>query len=280
MGCGKKLTPGEVALLANLLNYHQHDSKVQDLQPALEEAWGGDDYNYTLLLSSGYGGVSDRILVEFSWQGSHFFRDHGSVHYGELISYWTLEGYLSPFNNLKEAYEEGHCVLMQLMYCQMLKEVGDDFLQMVRGTILINYHHQGYGGIANLGLANVIVNSNDRDGIGKVTSVDGVIRTLVNHKKVQQSKALLLDGNCLSGEDPNSLLLNNQELQILGPFSLRIKSLPHCFCCLKKLNVLVLRDYDFLEKIDEIGELTTLTVLEVSGSGLIESIQDNFFQQM
>ncbi|XP_027181732.1 putative disease resistance protein At4g19050 [Coffea eugenioides] len=274
------LTPGEVALLAKLLSYHQQDSKVQDLQQALEEAWGRDDYNYTLLLSSGYERVSDHILVDFSWQGSHFFRDHGSVHYCELISYWILEGYLSPFNSLEEAYEEGHRVLMQLMYCQMLKEVSDDFLQMVSGTVLINYHRQGYGGIANLGLANVLVNGNDWHGIGKVTLMDGVIRTLVNHKKVQPLKVLLLDGSALSGQDLNSLLLNNQELQILGLFSLRITSLPRCFCDLKKLNVLVLRDCDFLEKIDEIAELMTLTVLEVSGSCLIDSIPDNFFQQM
>nr|XP_027083423.1 putative disease resistance protein At4g19050 [Coffea arabica] len=275
------LTPGEVALLANLLNYHQHDSKVQDLQQALEEAWGGDDYNYTLLLSSGYERVSDGILVDFSWQGRHFFRDHGSIHYGELISYWILEGYLSPFNSLEEAYEEGHRILMQLMYCQMLKEVSDDFLQMVSGTVLINYHRQGYGGIANLGLANVLVNGNDWHGIGKVTLMDGMIRTLVNHKKVQPLKVLLLDGSCLSGQHLNSLLLNNQELQILGLFSLRIKlSLPRCFCHLKKLNVLVLGDCDFLEKIDEIGELTTLTVLEVSGSSLVKSMPKNFFQHL
>nr|XP_027081248.1 putative disease resistance protein At4g19050 [Coffea arabica] len=169
---------------------------------------------------------------------------------------------------------------MQLMHCQMLKEISDDFLQMVSGTVLINYHRQGYGGIANLGLANVLVNSNYWHGIGKVTLMDGEIRTLVNHKKVQPLKVLLLDGSGLRGQDLNSLLLNNQELQILGLFSLRIISLPRCFCYLKKLNVLVFRGCDFLEKIDEIAELTTITVLEVSGSCLIESVPDNFFQQM
>ncbi|CDP20812.1 unnamed protein product [Coffea canephora] len=74
--------------------------------------------------------------------------------------------------------------------------------------------------------------------------------------------------------------LQKSAIANLGLFSLRIKSLPRCFYYLKKLNVLVLGGCDFLQKIDEIGKLTTLTVLEVSGSCLIESIPDNFFQQM
>ncbi|XP_027084310.1 probable disease resistance protein At5g45510 [Coffea arabica] len=275
------LAPGEVSLLAKLLSYHQQVSELQGLEHTLEEAWYGDNYNCTQLLLSGYEKVSDGVLVDFSWQGSHFFRDNGSVHYSELISYWILEGYLGPVNSLEEAYEEGHRILMQLMDCQMLKEVNDDFVHMVRVTGDVSYHHRrGYGGTANLGLANVLVKSNDWQGIGKLTKVDGMIRTLGSYKRVQQPLTFLLDGNCLSRENPNNLLLSNQELQILRLFSLRIASFPHSFNNFKKLNVLVLRDRDFLEKIDDIRELVTLTVLEVSGSGLVKSMPKNFFQHL
>ncbi|KAL3499661.1 hypothetical protein ACH5RR_038754 [Cinchona calisaya] len=273
-------TPGEIALLAKLLSYHERDSQLQDLERVLEDTSGGDFYSYTQLLSSRYEKVSDGVLVDFSWQGSHFFRDHGSVHYGELISYWILEGYLGPVNSLEKAYEEGHRVLMHLMDCQMLKKVNDDFLHMVRGTVNINAcHRQGYGGTANLGLANVLVNGKAWHGIGQVTKMDGMIRTFGSYTGVQQLKTLLLDGNCLGREDTNNLLHSNQELQILGLFSLRIVSLPSFFY-LKKLNVLVLRDCDFLEKIDDIRELMTLTVLEVSGSCLLKSIPENFFEKL
>ncbi|XP_027181724.1 putative disease resistance protein At4g19050 [Coffea eugenioides] len=267
------LAPGEVSLLAKLLSYHQQVSELQGQEHTLEEAWYGDNYNCTQLLLSGYENVSDGVLVDFSGQGSHFFRDNGSVHYSELISYWILEGYLGPVNSLEEAYKEGHRILMHLMDCQMLKEVNDDFVHMVRVTGDVSYRHRrGYGGTANLGLANVLVKSNDWQGIGKLTKVDGMIRTLGSYKRVQQSLTLLLDGNCLSRENPNNLLLSNQELQILGLCSLEIVSLPHSFNNFKKLNVLVLRDCDFLEKIDDIRELMTLTVLEVSGSGLVKKL--------
>ncbi|CDP14962.1 unnamed protein product, partial [Coffea canephora] len=275
------LAPGEVSLLAKLLSYHQQVSELQGLEHTLEEAWYGDNYNCTQLLLSGYEKVSDGVLVDFSWQGSRFFRDNGSVHYNELISYWMLEGYLGPVNSLEEAYKEGHRILMHLVDCQMLKEVNDDFIHMVRVTGDVSYRHRrGYGGTANLGLANVLVKSNDWQGIGKLTKVDGMIRTLGSYKRVQQPLTLLLDGNCLSRENPNNLLLSNQELQILGLFSLEIVSLPHSFNNFKKLNVLVLRDCDFLEKIDDIRELMTLTVLEVSGSGLVKSMPKNFFQHL
>nr|XP_027081934.1 putative disease resistance protein At4g19050 [Coffea arabica]XP_027081935.1 putative disease resistance protein At4g19050 [Coffea arabica] len=152
---------------------------------------------------------------------------------------------------------------------------------MVRGTVNVNaYHRQGYGGTANLGLANVLVHNNDWHGIGNVTEIDSMIRTLGSHRKVQQLITLLLDETCLSREDPNNLLDSNRDLQILGLFSLRIVSLPQSFSYLKKLNVLMLRDCEFLEEIDDIRELLTLTVLEVSGSCLIKSIPENFFQQL
>ncbi|CDP21700.1 unnamed protein product, partial [Coffea canephora] len=257
------LAPGEVSLLAKLLSYHQQVSELQGLEHTLEEAWYGDNYNCTQLLLSGYEKVSDGILVDFSWQGSHFFRDNGSVHYSELISYWILEGYLGPVNSVEEAYEEGHRILMQLMGCQMLKEVNDDFVHMVRVTGDVSYRHRrGYGGTANLGFEEVIFGCNDWQGIGKLTKVDGMIRTLGSYKRVQQPLTLLLDGNCLSRENPNNLLLSNQELRILGLFSLEIVSFPHSFNNFKKLNVLVLRDCDFLEKIDDIQELMALTHLK------------------
>ncbi|CDP19481.1 unnamed protein product [Coffea canephora] len=239
------LTPGEVALLANLLSYHQQDSKVQDLQQALEEAWGGDDYNYTLLLSSGYERVSDHILVDFSWQGSHFFRDHGSVHYCELISYWILEGYLSPFNSLEDAYEEGHRVLMQLMYCQMLKEVSDDFLQMVSGTVLINYYHQGYGGIANLGLANVLVNSNYCHGIGKFTLMDA-----------------------------------NDQLRSLHFCDLQIKVLPKSFYDLTELRWLILKGLSHLTKLKSLKKCQKLMVVDLSGAASLPTFPEKNWKSL
>lgn len=273
------LTPREVALLAQLLNYHQQDSRVQDLEHALEEASHFDTSWYSELLSYGYDKVPDGVLVDFSWQGNHFFRERGCIHYSELISYWIMEGYLGPICSLEKAYDEGHRILMQLMDYQMLKRVNDEFLCMEKTMLNLNdYHRRGFGGTANLGMANVLFDSYSWDGIGKVTKMDGMIRTLGSCRKGQQLTTLLIDGNCLRREDSNYFLQSNQELQILGLFGLVL--LPHSLFCLRKLNVLVLRDCDFLESIDDVKELRMLTILEVSGSCLIKSIPDNFFTQL
>lgn len=273
----KGATPLEVGLLGKLLSFHKDNLRGQCQARALEEVCLGDNFNFAHLISSGYDKVPDSVLLDFSWQGTHYFREHELVHYNELISYWIMEGYLGPVDCMQKSYEEGHRILMELMDCGLLKKVNVDYLNMKRVDLHFHYRDRcGIGGAAKLGLANVFMDKGSS--FGKVSHMNGVIRTFGSGSKGCQT--LLISGNSLSKEDSDDLPQINQELQILGLFSHRFVKLPPSLPELRKLNVLVLRACEFLESIDDIKHLNLLTVLEVSSSPSITSFPDDFFAQL
>lgn len=276
----KGATPVEVGLLGKLLNFHKDNPRSQCLARALEQVSLDDSFNFADLIGSGYDKVPDSVLLDCSWQGTHYFREHEFVHYNELISYWIMEGYLGPVDCIEKAYEEGHHILMELMDCGLVKKVNVDYLNMKRVDLYLhNRDRCGMGGAAKLGLANVFMDGYKGKSFGKVSHVNGTIRTFGSGNK--ECQTLLISGNSLSKEDLDDHFLQiNQELQILGLFSGRIVKLPPSLPELRKLTVLVLRGCEFLESIDDTKHLNLLTVLEVSNSPFITSFSDDFFAQL
>ncbi|KAF5956203.1 hypothetical protein HYC85_009059 [Camellia sinensis] len=70
------------------------------------------------------------------------------------------------------------------------------------------------------------------------------------------------------------------DLRVLAVFNPTFKSLPRSLSDMNNLDVLVLRGCHFLQKIDSILELRTLTTLKISGSNILEKIEDDFFKPM
>ncbi|XP_059660127.1 putative disease resistance protein At4g19050 [Cornus florida] len=315
--------PAAVLVFAKALSYFgQHGSGVRLLESALEEAFDNERCNITQLLCTGYGmlfflnwyshthastktrtpdlPLGSRSLVPLShWpfgtlplsvlidccrHGSHFFRKHGSIHYNELIAYWVVEGYLGRIDCIENAYEKGHHVLMELIDCGILKKVEANYIIMEEAMMnLDDYHCCGFGGTANLGLANVFGNS-EWKGLGKITWADGMIKTLCSGKQEHKLLTLLLDGNRLGREVPDNFFDSKQDLQVLALFNPTLKSLPCPLDKMVDLRVLVLRGCEFLEKIDHTQALTRLTVLEISGATSLKTIPDDLpddlFQHM
>lgn len=274
-----KSLPAAVSVVAKALNYFgKRDSGVQLLQNALEEADTDENYNVMQLLRSGYDLLPISVLIDFCWQGRHVFRERGSVHYSDLITYWILEGYLGCIDSIEKAYEIGHHVVMELIDCGMLKELEAGYVIMEAPVLnLYDCHHFGFLGKVTLGLATVF----DRKwkGFGRITHKDGVVRTLFKDKQGTNLSTLLLDGNHFSGEILTNFL-QSKKLQVLALFHPTLKELPSPLSEMPDLYVVVLRGCDFLEKINLTPQLKYLTVLEISGATSLKNIPNDFFKDM
>ncbi|KAL6985923.1 hypothetical protein U1Q18_019297 [Sarracenia purpurea var. burkii] len=287
--------PAAIVILAKALRYFSElDYGVEFLESALLEEFDGENRNFLQLLCRAHDMLPSSILVDFAWKGRHFFRDRGSAHYNELIAYWIMEGYFGHIDCLEKAYEEGHCVLMELIDCGLLKKAEADCVIMERSVEadyvikeramlnLDNCHRYGFGGIASLGLADVFEDGKWR-GLGRITQCDGMVKTPCSHKnKGQKLSTLLLDGNRLCGEVLNDFCQSNPDskLQILAIFNPNLGSLPMALSYMKELDILVLRDCEFLANIDPIQELSKLTVLEISGASSLFEMPHSLFAKI
>ncbi|CAK9183785.1 unnamed protein product [Ilex paraguariensis] len=264
------LTRAKIVLLAKALS-NGGISAVRLLERALEESSGDGSCSYTELLHRGYDRVPDGVLLDWSWQGSHFFQDRESIHFGEFIACWIMEGYLGHIDSIEKAYEEGHRVLMELIDCQMLKKVDDenikgDYLRMAGAVVDLDRRHcSGFGKTASLGLANVF-EKGQWDGIGEIVQADGMLKSVSSGKKEKKCSTLLLDGNCLSLEVSTKILQSEEDLRVLALFNPRLITVP-LLSSMESLNVLVLRGCNLLEDIRQIQNLKNLSVLEFQELG-------------
>ncbi|CAK9173285.1 unnamed protein product [Ilex paraguariensis] len=270
------LTPVAIVMLAKALSYRGHGSAaVQVLEDALEES---KNYSFKQLLRSGYDKVPDGVLIDCSCEGSHFFRDRGSVHFIELIAYWIIEGYLGDIDSIDKAYEEGHRVLMELIHCQILKKVEENVkgnhLRMERAELSLDDHYRGgFGSTATLGLAKVF-KVGEWDGIGEITQANGMMKSVPRSNKKELS-TLLLDGNHFSREVSTNFLQSMNLLQVLVLFNPGLSSV-QSLSSMNMLKVLVLRGCDLLAHIEDLEKLTDLSVLEISGAKSLKKIPDVF----
>ncbi|KAF7147231.1 hypothetical protein RHSIM_Rhsim03G0013200 [Rhododendron simsii] len=278
-----KHMPASIILMAKTFSYFiQHGCGVGMLKRALEEASTEECYNLNQLLRNGYDLVLPRsIIIDYCRQQSHFFLGHGkSIYYNELIAYWLLEGYLGHVDCLEKAYEKGHSVLIELVDCQVLRKLEGGFVTVASGANrLEDLDRYGFGGSASLGLADLFTVS-DWEGFGRLTYIDGMVKSICQGIKGLKLSTLFLDG-CHCCEILNCFYPSKQELreelQVLAIFNPTFESLPQLLNDLHELVVLVLRSCDFLVKIDNKFDFKNLTVLEISNASSLKKIPDDFF---
>ncbi|XP_058207614.1 putative disease resistance protein At4g19050 isoform X2 [Rhododendron vialii] len=281
-----KHMPGSIILMAKTFSYFiQHGCGVGMLKRALEEASTEECYNLNQLLCNGYDLVLPRsIIIDYCRQQSHFFLGHGkSIYYNELIAYWILEGYLGHVDCLEKAYEKGHSILIELVDCQVLRNLEGGFVTVGSGTNrLEDLDRYGFGGRASLGLADLFT-VGDWEGFGRLTYIDGMVKSICKGIKGLKLSTLFLAGcHCWEILDcfyPSKQELR-EELQVLAIFNPTFESLPQLLNDLHELVVLVLRSCDFLVKIDNKFDFKNLTVLEISNASSLKKIPNDFFDLM
>ena len=232
---------------------------------------------------------NDVALIECSWHSNKYFHSINNccVHYNELIAHWIMEGYLDCSNSVEKAYEEGYCVMKQLLDRSLLKVEDGDFIRMEEAAFEVpDIRRMGFDETAMLGLPDVFARgSGDLDwqgSLGRITVADGMIKTMCGHNKWRMVSTLFIHANRLCREVPDTFFEPMKELQTLVLFNPRLKSLEFIRRCgLSKLRILVLRGCDVLEHgIDSIKELNSLTVLEISGAKSLKELPDDLFANM
>ncbi|KAI3691952.1 hypothetical protein L6452_31755 [Arctium lappa] len=279
--------PGTVTMITKALSYFGLEaSGVSMLEKELKEA--SEEYRVNKLLCRMHNVLPIGVLKDLWWDGHHFFRDSGSVHYNELITYWILEGYLGS-GSMTELYEKGHHIVIELTDCGILKEQEGGCVFMDKSLLNIDDLYQCLDQIASLGLATVF--TDDTEGLGRITHDDGMLKTPwtsvkgKNHEQKQSLKkggqnlsTLLLDGTHFDEDVLVRFLQSEKELQVLALFNPTIKSLPNPLAMMDTLRVLVLRDCVFLEDLNL--SLKALRVLEISGARSLNELKQEFFNNM
>lgn len=249
-------------LLGNILEGASNDEKEADL--------------ITRLLCRSYDMLPKGSTIDCFWHGVQYFLKHDAVHYNELITHWIIEGYFGGYDQIQKAYEKGHDVLMELLDSGMLRKQEDNMVIMEQPVLSIRHHRRsGFNGTASLDLPNVF-EVGKREGFGKMTQTDGMIKSLCGRKHWEKVSTLLIDGSCLSREVPEAFFQHMQGLEVFAIFNRRLRSPP--WSSMKGLAVLVLRGCDLLKEVN-IDELENLRVLEISGAAL-DKLCDDFFQNL
>uniref|UniRef100_A0A2N9EI71 Uncharacterized protein n=1 Tax=Fagus sylvatica TaxID=28930 RepID=A0A2N9EI71_FAGSY len=293
----KSLPAAVVVLIAGALNHSgEHDSAVLKLESALEEAASHEEadkcirslvhYGYDMLLSGDKAlttgkDATDMALANCCWHSRQFFLKRAGVYYNELIVNWILEGYIGHVDQVEKAYEDGHRVLMKLIDRGMLKMQEDNFVIMEGLALEVpDCCRDGYIRTASLGLASLYEDGDSR-GLGMVIPTDRMIKTLCNREACDKVSTLLIDGSRLYVEGPHTFFQPRQGIQDLAIFNPTFKLLPSSSLSkMQNLRMLVLRGCDELQKIDNIQEFKSLTVLEISGASNLEVIPDVLFEKM
>lgn len=285
-----KGVPALIVAIAGVLR------NFEEVQSCLDEAANNESYDIKYLLSRLFGlALNDdnsNDLISCFWHCKHLLRTHRGIHFNVLIAHWMIEGYLGSVDNIVEAYWKGHRVLMKLMDRGILTiQTGNDIIMEGAALDIFDCRRHGFHATASLGLGGVI-----DAGLGVISMRDGMMGTSEKWKK---SSILMLDGNHLRKELPNTLSRSHPKsfqqlevLQVLVLFNPRLKSLPLPLSNMKKLRVLVLRNCHLLEEIDFFKDLVrlkskkdklklkALTALEISGASSSLIIPDNIFQHM
>ncbi|XP_040989785.1 LOW QUALITY PROTEIN: putative disease resistance protein At4g19050 [Juglans microcarpa x Juglans regia] len=287
----KGLPAAVVKLVAESLNQSgEHDSGLLKLESALKEAGSYEELDkcirpllcYAIDMLQGGGTDAVEALVNCYWHSWEFFSAHvhGAIDYNELILSWILEGYFGSADHVKEAYEEGYRVLMKLIERGVMKMQEGKLVMMEELVLTVpDCRRVGYEQRSILGLARVLDES-IWEGFRKVAPSDDMIMTPRIHPRQSNVSTLIIHGSRLSGAEPETFFKPMQGLQNLAIINPRFKSLPPSLSEIEKLQMLVLRGCDQLQNIDDIQQLKSLIVLEISDACFLENIRDDLFEQM
>ncbi|XP_040985877.1 putative disease resistance protein At4g19050 [Juglans microcarpa x Juglans regia] len=224
--------------------------------------------------------AKNMALVNCYWHSWEFFNKHGSIHHSELILSWILEGYFVSVNHVEEAYTEGHRVMMKLVDLGLLKMQEDGLVIIEKLALMVcDCRCVGYEQTSLLGLARVLGNGIGQ-GFGIITPAKEMIKTPSSSGRQNKVSTLLIDGSWLCRQDPRTFFQPMKGLHHLAILNPRFKSLPLSLPEMDKLQMLVLRGCDQLQEIDQIQNLKSLTVLEISGASFLKEIPCVVFEQM
>ncbi|XP_019087810.1 PREDICTED: putative disease resistance protein At4g19050 [Camelina sativa] len=224
--------------------------------------------------------TSTRPVIACFWHILDFYKYSGCAYYRDLIVHWMLEGYFDPVKSVEKAYQEGHSILMEFMNRGILK-IQEDNMVVPEFSMsnLLDLQDCGFFGRSCLGFHRVY-GGDKRKGLGKIILIDDMIQTIQSKQK--KITTIIASGNRLRREVSGKFFKRPemQDLEVVVLFEPTFQDLVLSLSKLNKLRVLVIRDCDLIQNIDELTGLKGLHVLEVSGASSLNSIPDDFFKKM
>ncbi|XP_006282535.2 putative disease resistance protein At4g19050 [Capsella rubella] len=240
-------------------------------------------YNPVLRLSYELLKLDDTVkrpVIACFWHILDFYNYSGCAYYRDLIVHWMLEGYFDPVKSVEKAYQEGHSILMDFMNRGILK-IQEDNIVVPEFAMnnLLDLQDCGFFGRSSLGFDRVY-GGDKRKGLGKIILIDDMIQTIQSKQK--KITSIIVSGNRLRREVHGKFFEKPemQDLEVVVLFEPTFEDLVQSLSKRKKLRVLVLRDCDLIQNIDELTSLERLHVLEVSGASSLDNIPDDFFKNM
>ncbi|XP_010449417.1 PREDICTED: putative disease resistance protein At4g19050 [Camelina sativa] len=224
--------------------------------------------------------TSTRPVIACFWHILDFYKYSGCAYYRDLIVHWMLEGYFDPVKSVEKAYQEGHSILMEFMNRGILK-IQEDNMVVPEFSMsnLLDLQDCGFFGRSCLGFDRVY-GGDKRKGLGKIILIDDMIQTIQSKQK--NITTIIACGNRLRREVSGKFFERPemQDLEVVVLFEPTFQDLVLSLSKLNKLRVLVIRDCDLIQNINELTDLKGLHVLEVSGASSLNSIPDDFFKKM
>ncbi|KAK3218707.1 hypothetical protein Dsin_012677 [Dipteronia sinensis] len=278
--------PSTITVIAKALNYiAQHDASELEraiLQAAYyEKTSEGEKLNPLIYCACDM--IKSSVTKNCFWHTMHLFRSYGGVHFNVLITHWIMEGYFDHFDHIEKKYQEAHNVLLELIDRALLK-IQENNVVAVEGDVskMIDYCLLGFNHTAALRLFSVF---KDKERLGGVTRMNGMIKTLCNPKCWEENNyTLLIDHTHLCQGDNQTFSINSmKKLKVLAVFKAKCESqLISSLSEMDKLLILVLRSCDLRDDdITHINKLKELKVLEISsGDSHLMSLPDKLFSEM
>ncbi|KAL8139310.1 hypothetical protein V2J09_005331 [Rumex salicifolius] len=205
-------------------------------------------------------------------------KDENALDYNEVIAYWMMEGYLGHVDSVEEAYRKGHDIFMEFKYVKIPRSELHQKRRFNNMASVTSYERYRGFYYSTLGVGFVDVfdfGKGETPMLGKLVPDEGVVRTYGSG----HCKCLLLDGNRLDRQVIKHFTKHLQSLAYFNPRTNLLNSLVANKLLGKNLTVLILRGCAFLEKIEpSIGDMSPLTILEISGPSSIKTIPDIFLK--
>ncbi|GER52486.1 disease resistance protein [Striga asiatica] len=288
--------PSEILIIAKTLSYFAKDETrlrmLKNEKEKLEKEKKNDgplsfDDLVTMLVNRYEDVLPKSVMIDcFSTEtlDGHFLTRGQAVGYNELITYWILEGHLGHFTRIKDAYEEGHRVLIELLELGLLEnqESGHVVSSGSRSFKFdVREYYSFFQGV-RLGLATTF-----ECRLGKIAVGHGAIKTVIA-ERASKISTLVLEGNHIGKIEMREVLDSGRDaienLAVLNPTG---RYFPLPISEMSKLRLLVVRGCEFFDTVDQILEITPpyrvwehLTAFELSGSINLENIPDHFFNDM
>ncbi|XP_021902281.1 putative disease resistance protein At4g19050 [Carica papaya] len=220
--------PAKIEAMAEALNYiteYKHRAIREEL--VVDSAITDASSIIPCFLRIAHAIMPTNDLIYCFWHSWQYIHMNGPVNFTRLIAHWIMEGCLGGINCIEDAFKKGYSVLLELINLRFLKHMKSNCVVMVgcamkvpywwikdeedhviydknrRGGHYLGRDSQRFTGAESCSMVPSL-KDNMWEGFGDIALIDGVIRTVGCSSKSEKISTLLLDGNRLGKEVPDT----------------------------------------------------------------------------